>query len=168
MQKAQMIKQFFYIKNQKIHPKIEGNNIEYMLKFDGCSKGNPGPAGAGAVLYHNNAEIWTGKKFVGKKETNNYAEYCGLLLGLKEARERNIRHLKVCGDSMLVIKQMNGEYKVKSDNIIYLYTEAKKIEKSFDEIIYEHIYREHNSKADELSNRALEDRIFIDEFKTGF
>ena len=129
---------------------------EYSLFFDGCSKGNPGPAGAGAVIYENNVEIYSESIFVGRKETNNTAEYTGLIIGMKEAVRRNIKHLKVNGDSLLVIKQMNGEYQVKSENMIPLFREAKQLHSHFDKITFTHVYRHHNKRADELSNIGLE------------
>jgi len=166
----QKITQYFFNTTSKISTTAKEDIIiiNYILKFDGCSKGNPGPAGAGAVLYCNDVEIWTTKQFVGEKETNNYAEYCGLLLGLRHAVKKNIRVLKVCGDSQLVVKQMKGEYKIKSENLYPLYNEAKNLEGNFDNIIFEHIYRQHNTKADALANAALEDHQFIEEVKSGF
>ena len=68
---------------------------KYTMFFDGCSKGNPGIAGAGAVLYKNGAEIWSKSLFVGEKETNNVAEYNGLILGLEEAIRRDIKSIEV-------------------------------------------------------------------------
>jgi len=169
MQKTQQIANFFFKNSSKVLPVVlDETKINYVLKFDGCSKGNPGPSGAGAVLYYNDVEVWSGKKFVGIKETNNYAEYCGLLLGLQEAVKKNIRGLKVCGDSLLVIKQMSGEYKLKSEKLYPLYCEAKKLEETFEKIVYQHIYRQYNSRADELANFALDDQEFFDEVKTGF
>ena len=129
--------------------------IEYKLQFDGCSKSNPGIAGAGAVIYKFNKEISSKIKFVGNNETNNVAEYTGLIIGLLEAINMNIKVLIVEGDSMLVIKQMKGEYKVKSANLINLYNEAKILEKEFDFIDFKHIYRENNKRADALSNLAI-------------
>jgi len=86
--------------------------MSYTLFFDGCSKGNPGPSGAGAVIYdENNNEIAAILSFVGLKETNNVAEYSGLLLGLNEAIKKNISTLLVKGDSKLVIEQLKGCYK---------------------------------------------------------
>ena len=137
-------------KSAKIFPEIE-----YKLQFDGCSKSNPGIAGAGAVIYKFNEEISSKIKFVGNNETNNVAEYTGLIIGLLEAINLNIKVLVVEGDSMLVIKQMKGEYKVKSDNLINLYNEAKILEKEFDILTFKHIYRENNKRADELSNLAI-------------
>jgi ribonuclease HI len=128
---------------------------KYILRFDGCSKGNPGPAGAGAVLYEDEKEMWSGHHFVGKKETNNVAEYNGLILGLREAVSQNINCLHVEGDSLLVIKQMRGEYKVKSENLFSLYEEAKKLEKKITTVTYQHIPRNKNAVADKLSNDAL-------------
>ena len=129
---------------------------EYIMRFDGCSKGNPGPAGAGAVIYKNNVEIWSGIDFVGTRTTNNVAEYHGLLLGLKNAISLGITSLKVQGDSLLVINQMKGEYKVNISHLTKLYEEAKNYEKQFQSINYHHIYRTLNTRADELSNQALE------------
>ena len=130
-------------------------HTEYVMNFDGCSKGNPGPAGAGAVIYQNGIEIWGACDFVGKKETNNMAEYAGLILGMKEASHRNIRKIAIKGDSQLVIKQMRGEYKVKSENLLHSFTQAKKLEKDFEVITYDHVYRNENKRADELSNDGL-------------
>ena len=84
----------------------------YTLFFDGCSKGNPGVSGAGAVIYEENEEIWADQFFVGEKFTNNHAEYAGLILGLQQALEMNIVSLAVEGDSQLVINQMNKILKV--------------------------------------------------------
>ena len=83
------------IRRVKIQPITQ---FEYVLFFDGCSKGNPGPAGAGAVIYHNDIEIWYDAIFVGKRETNNVAEYSGLICGLEEAVRQNIKQLSVKGD----------------------------------------------------------------------
>lgn len=141
----------------KIYPEIE-----YKLQFDGCSKSNPGIAGAGAVIYKFNKEISSKIQFVGNNATNNAAEYTGLIIGLKEAIKSGIKELTVEGDSMLVIKQMKGEYKVKSGNLIDLYNEAKLLEKEFNYISFKHIYRENNKRADELSNLAIS-KDFLDE-----
>ncbi len=137
----------------------------FKLKFDGCSKGNPGLAGAGAVIYLNDdndndndnelEEIWATSQFVGVKATNNEAEYSGLIIGLKKAIELNIKEINVEGDSLLVIKQMLGEYNVKSENLFKLYNEAKECQKQFKNITFTHIYRINNKRADQLSNMAL-------------
>lgn len=128
----------------------------HTMAFDGCSKGNPGRAGAGAVIYHNQVEIWADAKFVGAKETNNVAEYSGLIMGLHEALRRNITHLTVLGDSELIIKQMNKQYAVKSANIKAYHDMAASLAKQFLSIQFKHVYRNHNTRADELSNLGLE------------
>jgi len=128
----------------------------HTLFFDGCCKGNPGPGGAGAVLYDAKGnEIWTQSVYVGEKTTNNIAEYTGLVIGLQEARKRETTNLFVKGDSLLVIKQMRGEYKVNSENIKGLFLQAKELEKQFTNITFSHVYRKDNSRADELSNQGL-------------
>ena len=127
----------------------------YALFFDGCCKGNPGPGGAGAVLYKDGIEVWSDCSFVGKKVTNNIAEYTGLILGLNQATKLGIKNLTVNGDSQLAIKQMTGVYKVNSENLIELYKTAKQLEKSFDSISYNHVYRKDNKRADALSNNGL-------------
>jgi len=127
----------------------------FTLFFDGCSKGNPGKAGAGAVIYKNNTEIYSISSYVGDKKTNNIAEYTGLIIGLSEAINLKIKKLNVKGDSELIIKQMNDEYKVKSTHILQLFKNAKKLTELFDEITFNHVYRNDNRRADELANNSL-------------
>jgi len=129
---------------------------EYVLFFDGCSKNNPGPSGAGAVLYHNGVEIWSTAVFVGHKETNNVAEYTGMIVGIKRAVEMGIRRLVVKGDSNLVVQQMNGKFRVNAEHIKPLYATATNIIRNFDSIQFVHVYRHLNQRADELSNMGLE------------
>ncbi len=134
----------------KIYPEFS-----FIMNFDGCSKGNPGISGAGAVIYDDNTEIWSDSFFVGEKATNNHAEYAGLILGLQQAVELDIKRLLVIGDSQLVINHMKGIYKCSSPNLIELYNRAKQLEKQFDEIFYEHVLRNFNKRADELSNEGI-------------
>ena len=108
---------------------MESSN--YTLYFDGCSKGNPGKAGAGYVIYKGDDEITCKSVYVGDKETNNKAEYTGLYEGLIYAVENNIVCLDVKGDSNLVIKQIKGEYKVKSENIQTIYKNTKELWKRY-------------------------------------
>ena len=130
-------------------------NDTYSLNFDGCSKGNPGKAGAGAVIYKNNIEIFSISIFVGIKETNNVAEYTGLLIGLQEAVKLGIKKIAVKGDSLLVIKQMKGEYQVKAPALVKLFQAAKQLAGQFTEITFTHVYRNDNKRADQLSNEGL-------------
>ena len=130
-------------------------DFEHVLYFDGCSKGNPGEAGAGAVIYQNGVEIWDSSIYVGAKESNNVAEYNGMIIGMTEAIARNINKLSIKGDSMLVIKQMTGEYRVRSANLIEWYNKCKSLESHFDTILYEHVYRKDNTRADKLSHDGI-------------
>ena len=133
---------------------LEGKNV-YTLFFDGCSKGNPGKAGAGAVLYMNDIEIWHKAYYISDKQTNNYAEYMGLIIGLEEVVKQKLTSLQVKGDSLLVIRQMKGEYKVNSQNILELYKKAISLSKKIKHIEFMHVYRKDNKRADALSNDAL-------------
>ena len=136
------------------HPKVCPEN-EYTMYFDGCSKKNPGPSGAGAVIFCSGEEVWGASIFVGERETNNVAEYNGLLLGLKHALDMKIKKLIVYGDSLLVIKQMNKQYKISAENLVPLFNEAQELKTKFDNITFVHVYRTQNKRADELSNLGL-------------
>ncbi len=147
----------------KIKTKTKNNTtkiipeLDYLLRFDGCSKGNPGKAGCGAVIYHDGDEIWADHFYVGLNATNNHAEYAGLILGLQKALLLNIDSLSVEGDSQLVIQQMNKVYKCKSSNLFELYEKASDLASKFKTIHFNHIYRNQNKRADELSNIAIID-----------
>jgi ribonuclease HI len=146
------------IKNSKKEAKIFPT-LDYVLRFDGCSRGNPGLSGCGAVIYHDNDEIWAGDFYVGSNATNNHAEYAGLILGLQQALEMNIETLTVEGDSLLVIQQMNKIYKCKSPNLVELYEKANELTCKFKLIHFNHIYRNLNKRADQLSNIAVDKEI---------
>jgi len=124
---------------------------EYTLKFGGCSKDTPGLSGAGAVIYCNNKEIYGFSKCVGDNITNNQAEYHGLILGLQNAITQKVELINVYGDSELIIKQMRGEYIV-NPPLLFLYQEAKNLEKNFVSIKYHHIYKLDNTRAYDLAN----------------
>ena len=140
----------------KIYPKLP-----YRLNFDGCSKGNPGAAGIGAVLYFEDKEIWCSNQYIGIK-TNNESEYMALILGLNQALMRSIHELIVCGDSLLVINQMKGIYKVKNKNLLELYNYTKMLCDNFKYIEFNHVYRNCNKRADRLANLALETKYETD------
>jgi len=150
-----MFPQIINIKSNKAQEAKIFPEIEYKMQFDGCSKKNPGLAGAGAVIYKYSKEIWSGNLFVGTNDTNNCAEYSGLILGLQQAIELNIKTLQIEGDSLLVINQMTGKYKCNSPNLIELLNKAKELTAKFDSINFVHIFRNKNVRADELSNIAV-------------
>jgi ribonuclease HI len=138
-------------KNSKIFPMCN-----HTLHFDGCSKGNPGPAGIGAVIYENNEEIWGGSQYLGNSKTNNQAEYAALILGLNQAIDLDIDNLLVFGDSQLVIHQINKVYKVKNKELLNLYSEVCELTTHFKYIEFIHLYRNKNKRADQLANLAME------------
>jgi ribonuclease HI len=132
----------------------------HTLCFDGCSKGNPGRGGSGAVLYDKDGkEIAHSIYDVGDSVTNNVAEYTGLIQGLELALDHHVTHLIVKGDSLLVIRQMKGEYKVNASHLIPLYHKAKLLLLNFNHVEFHHIHRKDNQRADELSNQALDKKI---------
>ncbi|MCZ4496866.1 MAG: bifunctional RNase H/acid phosphatase, partial [Thermoleophilia bacterium] len=128
----------------------------WRLQFDGGSRGNPGPASYGWVLYDpdGNEAVVSGVR-VGKA-TNNVAEWTGLLRGLERAAELGVRDLDVRGDSELIIKQFNGVYKVKNADLKPIAEAAKALARRFDRLRVSHVYRADNSRADELANEAMD------------
>ncbi len=129
------------------------------LYTDGAARGNPGPAGAGAVILNPDGHIVAKiGKFLGDS-TNNVAEYMGLILGLKRAKAMGIKELEVYSDSELLVKQIAGEYQVKAEHLRPLHDEAKVLLQGFSFIQVRHIPREQNEQADAMSNRAIDERL---------
>lgn len=129
------------------------------LFSDGAARGNPGPAGAGAVLMDAEGRVVARLgRFLGI-QTNNYAEYMGLLLGLKHARSLGVKELEVLADSELLIRQLQGRYQVKSPTLRPLYEEANALLGQFSRVKLTHVPREKNKVADEMSNRAIDERM---------
>lgn len=123
---------------------------------DGGARGNPGPAGYGVVI-----EDAAGRRvaqlseFLGH-QTNNYAEYSGLLAALDYTLQHGYKALEVISDSELLVKQMNGQYKVRSLGLLDLYKRAKSITAQLDFFKIRHVLRAKNREADELANRAMD------------
>ena len=128
----------------------------YSLYFDGASRGNPGPASYGGVIYRpDGSTLLTYKKAIGN-HTNNVAEYLGLIVGLRHCVDQKINNVAVFGDSKLVVEQTMGNWKVKSENLIKLQQEVKLCLQCINNISISHIYRKHNKVADRLANEALD------------
>jgi len=126
---------------------------------DGAARGNPGPAGAGAVLKDAQGQVVERLgKYLGNN-TNNFAEYMGLLLGLKRARELGAREVEVFADSELMIRQLGGQYQVKSPTLRPLFEEARALLREFSRYKLNHVPRAQNADADEMSNRAIDERL---------
>jgi probable phosphoglycerate mutase len=128
-----------------------------VIEADGGSRGNPGPAGFGAVVFDaaTHEVLAERSEFIGR-ETNNVAEYRGLIAGLTAARELGARSVAVRMDSKLVVEQMSGRWKVKHQSMIPLAREARELQESFDAVSYEWIPREQNTHADRLANEAMD------------
>ena len=124
---------------------------------DGGARGNPGPAGSGAVLLDENGKVIAElMRFLGHA-TNNVAEYTALIIGLEEALRHNIDHLDVRMDSLLVVQQMKGVWKIKHPGLRPLALRAGELLAQFPKRTIEHVPREQNSLADALVNRAIDD-----------
>lgn len=133
--------------------------VRTRLFTDGAARGNPGPAGAGAVIISPEGHVVAKLgKYLGET-TNNVAEYTGLILGLKRAKAMGLRELDVLADSELLVKQLSGEYAVKADHLRPLHEEAQALLKGFDQVEVRHIPREENAAADEMSNKAIDLRL---------
>lgn len=135
--------------------------MKAVLRTDGGARGNPGPAGAGFVLEDDAGTcIASGGRFLGTT-TNNVAEYEALLLGLGVARDKGVTHLVVFSDSELLVRQMNGVYRVKHPNMKPLFERAQALAKSFVSLEVRHVPRAMNAAADELANRAMDEQCDV-------
>ena len=124
---------------------------------DGGSRGNPGVAGSGSVVYDASGETLGEIAYVvGKKSSNNVAEYYGLIRGLEACREVGATVVDVFMDSKLVVEQMTGRWKVKHPDMQKLAREARDLASSFEKVTYTWVPRAKNKKADELSNVAMD------------
>ncbi|NLU82843.1 bifunctional RNase H/acid phosphatase [Rhodococcus sp. HNM0569] len=128
-----------------------------IVEADGGSRGNPGPAGYGAVVFDvaRTAVLAERKEFLGTA-TNNVAEYRGLVAGLSAAAELGATDVAVRMDSKLVVEQMNGRWKVKHPDMIPLHRQAAKLAEQFDSVTYTWIARGDNAHADRLANEAMD------------
>lgn len=129
----------------------------HRANIDGAARGNPGPASYGVVIRDGGGELVAKlKKYIGRM-TNNVAEYYGLIAALDYAESHGIRALRIESDSELMVKQMQGQYKVKSDDLRPLFERAKKMSLGFESFRIDHVYREQNREADALANEALDE-----------
>lgn len=123
---------------------------------DGGARGNPGPAGIGAVLYDEHKKIIAEiSEYLGET-TNNQAEYRALIAALKRATSLKAEEVTCYLDSELVVKQLNREYKIKNKDLAPLFLEVYNLSLGFRKITFTHIPREQNSAADRLANEAMD------------
>ena len=129
----------------------------YRANIDGGSRGNPGSASYGVVIRNPRGEVVAKlKKYIGRM-TNNVAEYYGLIAALDYAQSHGIRALRIESDSELLVRQMRGQYKVKSVELRPLFERARKMAQALASFKIEHVYREQNAEADALANEALDE-----------
>lgn len=132
------------------------------IHSDGGARGNPGPAGIGAVL-----EVWQEdgwklvkevKRYIGEA-TNNQAEYQALIAGLEAARDLNAETVECVLDSELLVKQMNHEYRVKDPDLAPLFMRVWNLGTTFKKVTYRHVSRAQNKAADRLVNEAIDEHL---------
>jgi broad specificity phosphatase PhoE/ribonuclease HI len=133
------------------------SGLRLQIEADGGSRGNPGPAGYGAVVRDSDGEILLERYGSLGVTTNNVAEYTGLIEGLKAALELNATHVDVRMDSKLVIEQMSGRWQIKNPGLRPLAAEAAALVKRLDGVTFDWIPRERNKAADALANRAMDE-----------
>ncbi len=127
-------------------------NNSFEAYVDGASSGNPGPSGIAVVIKKNNKILNKFSEYVGLK-TNNQAEYLAIIKALKLLRGYG-DSVRIFSDSQLVVKQLNGEYEVKSRNLKDLYRKVKELEKEFRDVKYLYIPRDLNIIADSLAKKS--------------
>jgi ribonuclease HI len=126
--------------------------------IDGGARGNPGPAAYGVVIRDAKGEVVAELSDYLGIQTNNYAEYSGLLAALEFAVREKRLSLKVLSDSELLVRQMQGRYKVKSPGLIDLYDRARALVRKLEHFSIEHVLRQYNKEADALVNQVLDSR----------
>lgn len=135
--------------------------MRFTLHADGGSRGNPGPAGSGAIIRdESGATVATVSEFLGTA-TNNVAEYTAVLRGLEALRDvlgsdASKADVDVYMDSMLVVKQMSGEWKLKNEGLKPLAARVHEVGSAFGRVSFAHIYRDKNADADRLANEAMD------------
>lgn len=131
------------------------DNSLNVVYADGGSRGNPGPAGIGAVLQQNGQTTSEVSEFIGVA-TNNVAEYTALIRILERSLELGVEHIEARMDSELVVRQMKGEYRVKNEGLKPLFMEAQRLSRRFKSFKIVHVRREANKDADRLANQAMD------------
>ncbi len=129
-----------------------------IINGDGGSRGNPGPSASGFVIQDETGEtvLETGGKFLGIT-TNNQAEYRSVLFALERAKELGVEEIEFRLDSLLVVNQMSGIYKVKNKDLFVVYEEIKKLISGFKSVKFKHVLREYNKLADAEANRIMDE-----------
>jgi len=132
---------------------------QWLLMVDGAARGNPGEAGCGAVIADENGVVVKElSRYLGRT-TNNVAEYEGLLMGLEALLKLGQKHIVVQSDSQLLVRQLNGEYRVRDEKLKVLFAQAMRLLRQFGSYRIVHVRREMNKLADRLANRGIDQAI---------
>lgn len=143
------------------HLPLESNERVDVLRIftDGAARGNPGPAGAGAVLFDEDGNpVDSVGKFLGRT-TNNVAEYEGVILGLERALELGARRVEIFCDSELLVHQLSGRYRVRAEHLRAPFERVRGLLRKMESHSLRHVPREKNKDADALANRAIDERL---------
>jgi len=128
--------------------------LRLVINIDGASRGNPGPAAAGVVVSADGVVIHEAGLFLGQA-TNNVAEYRALLAGLEKAVQLGAADVEIRSDSELLVRQMNGQYRVRNKGLLPLFEQAYTLTGKFKRCLIKHVPREQNKQADHMANQAL-------------
>jgi ribonuclease HI len=137
-----------------------GAQGEWLLMVDGAARGNPGEAGCGAVICdETGAAVKELCRYLGQATTNNVAEYEALIMGLEGVLALGGKELRVQSDSELLVRQLNGLYRVKDEKLKKLYHKALGLLQQLETCRIVHVVREQNRLADRLANQAIDDTL---------
>ncbi|HWZ44245.1 MAG TPA: ribonuclease HI family protein [Candidatus Saccharimonadales bacterium] len=144
------------MKQNPLFPESKNAKAVPTAHIDGGARGNPGPAAYGVVFRNAEGHVLAElSKYLGA-QTNNYAEYSGLLAALEYGQQQGLTAMKVFSDSELLVKQIKGQYKVSSPGLRPLFDQAKKMIGHFQHFSIQHVFREQNRDADRLVNKVLD------------
>jgi len=130
--------------------------MKLIINTDGGARGNPGPAGIGVVIRDEQGSILAERNQYIGEATNNCAEYKALILALLAARDLGADHIQINMDSELIVRQMQGKYKIKEPSLKVLAAEVLGLTNNFKQVIFHHVPREQNKEADKLVNKAID------------
>jgi len=139
-------------------PSPPSSSRVFTAHIDGGSRGNPGPAAYGVVIRNSEGKIIAELSQYLGKQTNNFAEYSGLLAALEFAQKQNLPGLKIVSDSELLVKQMKGQYRVSSPALKELFDRARRLSGQLQHFSIQHVLRAYNKDADRLVNAALDNQ----------
>ncbi len=132
--------------------------MEYTIFSDGASRNNPGEAGAGVYILQDGKPVGQISRYLGKT-TNNIAEYTAAIIGFEQVLKLGATKVRFFADSELLVKQLNGQYKVKNEGLKPLHARIKELIAKIGAVEVQYIPRERNKEADALANKAIDEKI---------